>query len=89
MQRAVWIPILVGMVYGSPARAQNADQFYYSNEAALTAGAMVAVPGDDGAVIYNPAGLGALHRTQLNANGSVFGLRVRPIPNALTARVNG
>jgi hypothetical protein len=73
----------------SAARAQNADSFYYSNEAALSAGAMVAVQGDDGAAWYNPAGLGGLHRTRLNANGSVFGFRLRRIDGGLTSRLRG
>jgi hypothetical protein len=73
----------------SVAHAQNADSFYYSNEAALTAGAMVAVQGDDGAAWYNPAGLGGLHRTRLNANGSVFGFRVRRIDGGLTSSLRG
>lgn len=75
--------------FPSAAHAQNADSFYYSNEAALTAGAMVAVQGDDGAAWYNPAGLGGLHRTRLNANGSVFGFRVRRIDGGLTSRLRG
>lgn len=71
------------------AHAQNADSFYYSNEAALTAGAMVAVPADDGAAWYNPAGLGTLRRTRVNANGSVFGVRVRPIAAGLRSSFGG
>lgn len=71
------------------ARAQNADSFFYSNEAALTGGAVVAVPGDEGAAWYNPAGLGSVKRNRLNANGSVFGIRIRPVPNGLTSSVRG
>lgn len=71
------------------AQAQNADSFYFSNEAALTAGAMVAVPGDEGSVWYNPAGLGSLRRTRLNANGSVFGVRSRRVPRGLTSSFGG
>jgi len=71
------------------AQAQNADSFYFSNEAALTAGAMVAVPGDEGAIWYNPAGLGSLRRTRLNANGSVFGVRSRRVPRGLTSSFGG
>ena len=80
---------LVGLALPSVSHAQNADSFYYSNEAALTAGAMVAVPADDGAGWYNPAGLGTLVRTRLNANGSVFGVRVRPVPAGLVSSFAG
>lgn len=81
--------VALGAVVARPAHAQNADSFHYSNEAALTAGAMVAVPGDDGATFYNPAGLGSLHRTRLNANGSVFGVRVRPVRGGLVSSFAG
>ncbi|MBS2013966.1 MAG: hypothetical protein JST00_13840 [Deltaproteobacteria bacterium] len=71
------------------SRAQNADSFFFSNEAALTAGAMVAVAGDEGSAWYNPAGLGSLRRTRLNANGSVFGVRVRSVERGLTSNLDG
>ena len=48
--------MLLSLAITSRAFAQNADSFFYSNEAALTAGAMVAIGGDEGA--------GAAHRGQ-------------------------
>ena len=49
----------------------------------------MAIGGDEGAAWYNPAGLGSLHRTRLNANGAVFGVRVRPIHRGLTTSIAG
>ncbi|MFO0679997.1 MAG: hypothetical protein U0169_25980 [Polyangiaceae bacterium] len=71
------------------ARAQNGDSFYFSNESAATAGAVVSVPGDDGAAYTNPAGLGASHKNRISLNGSVFGVRVRRIPDGLTSTLGG
>jgi hypothetical protein len=71
------------------AHAQNTDSFLFSDEAALNAGAMCAVPGDAGGIWYNPASLGALKRGRVNVNGSVFGARVRPIDDALALRFGG
>jgi len=87
---ATLMAAIVGLAsQAGDARAQNADSFYFSNEAALTAGAMIAVAGDDGATWYNPAGLGTLRRTRLNANGSVFGVRHRMIDRGLTSTIGG
>ncbi len=68
------------------ARAQNTDSFFFSDEAALNAGSMTGVPGDAGGIWYNPASLGALKRGRVSVNGSVFGARVRPVPDALAVR---
>ena len=90
VRRALGPSVLLGtFLLSGAARAQNADSFYYSNEAAITAGAMVAVPADDGAAWYNPAGLGTLRRTRVNANGSVFGVRIRPIAGGLRSSLGG
>lgn len=71
------------------ARAQNAEGFHFSEDAARSAGAVTAHPGDDGSLWYNPAGLAAVERGRITANGSVFGLRIRHIPAAVETRVNG
>ncbi len=70
-----------------PAAAQNAEQFYFSDEAALIAGAVVASPDDPGGLWYNPAALGGIHRARVSLSGSVIGVRARTIPNALETRV--
>jgi hypothetical protein len=71
------------------ASAQNAEGFFYSEDAALLAGAVTARPGDSGSLWYDPAGLAAIDRGRVSANGSVFGLRLRHIPAALETRLGG
>lgn len=67
----------------APARAQNADPFFFGDEASLGAGSVVASGRDSGAFWYNPAGFGALQRGLVSASASTFGLRLRTTPQAL------
>lgn len=71
------------------ARAQNTEPFYYSEDAAKVAGAVVARPGDSAALHYNPAGLASITRGRVSANGSVFGLRVRNFDDAFQTTFGG
>ncbi len=80
---------LVALTVSLSARAQNADPFFFGDEAALGAGAVVASGRDSGAFWYNPAGFGGLQRGMVSASASTFGLRVRKIPRALRVRIGG
>lgn len=71
------------------AAAQNADSFFFGDEAALASGAVVASGTDSGALWYNPAGFGGLRRGMVSASASTFGLRFRTIPRALRVRIGG
>jgi hypothetical protein len=71
------------------ASAGNTDSFYFSDDAALTAGAVTATTSDAGAIWYNPAGLGASVRDQAKLNGTGFAFRIRSVPNALTTTYPG
>jgi hypothetical protein len=73
----------------SSVHAQNADSFFFGDEAALGAGSVVASGHDSGALWYNPAGFGDLKRGLVSASASTFGLRLRTIPRALRVRVGG
>lgn len=55
----------------------------------MTAGAVTANSQDGGSVWYNPAGLGAIRRAQIDLSGSTYGLRVRPVSALLTSNFPG
>lgn len=80
---------VVVLAWAGRAHAGNTDSFYYSDDAALTAGAVVANTRDAGAIWYNPAGLGGNTRGELDFNGTALGLRIRHVPRALSTRVAG
>jgi len=81
--------VLAATALPAVARAGNADSFYFSDDAAMTAGAVTATTHDAGAIWYNPAGLGGIERGELNLSGSTFLVRVRPEANALTTSIAG
>lgn len=57
------------------ARAGNADAFYLSGEAALSAGAVTAMTSGGGSIWYNPAGLARLNGVRLDVNVSGYAVR--------------
>jgi hypothetical protein len=71
------------------AAAGNTDSFYYSDDAAMTAGAVVATTRDAGAIWYNPAGLGGIRRGQVDLSGTTFAVRFRSVPSALRTFIPG
>ena len=71
------------------ARADNTEPFFYSDDAAMAAGAVGATTRDAGAIWYQPAGLGGIKRGEIDLSGSAFGIRIRNVPNALTTTFPG
>jgi len=66
--------------------AQEHDQFFFSDDAALAAGAVGATTSDSGSVYYNPAGLALNRRTHADLKASAFGIRIRPVDGVVTQR---
>lgn len=71
------------------SRADNTEPFFYSDDAAMTGGAVVAWTRDAGAIWYNPGGLGGVRRGQIDLSGSAFGVRIRRVPDALGTTLPG
>src|SRR5262245_26975794 len=72
-----------------PARAGNLDSFPLGNEAAMTAGAVVASTQDAAATWYNPAGLGSIERDSVDGSASVIAYRIGHFPRAIRVRTPG
>jgi hypothetical protein len=62
------------------ARAGNDDELLAGNEAAMMGGAVSAFVADASAAWYNPAGLGAITRSQIDVSGTVYTLRFSSTP---------
>ena len=67
----------------------NTRSFFFGDEAAMTAGAGVAVVRDSGALWYNPAGLGGLTLSHLELGGNAYHGEFRRIDDFLTADLPG
>ncbi len=70
-------------------RAGNDDTYFMSGEAALMGGAVVALGQGAGMVWYNPAGLGAIHRSQYDLTLSGGAHQRRIVPGGLRLTVPG
>jgi len=89
MLRRLALCAAFALVGAGRARAQNGEPFYYSDDASMTAGAVTASSQDGGSVWYNPAGLGAIHRSQVDLSGSTYGLRLRSIDGLINTTLPG
>jgi hypothetical protein len=66
------------------ARAGNDDELLVGSRAAMTAGAVSATVMDGSSTWYNPAGLGAVERDQVDVSGTVYTLRFYSAPRFLS-----
>jgi len=60
---------------GPSARAGNDDEMLVGNRASMTSGAVSATVSDASATWYNPAGLAANSRSQIDVSTSAYTLR--------------
>lgn len=65
------------------ARAGNDDELLVGSRAAMTAGAVTPTVMDGSATWYNPGGLGAIERDQVDVSGTVYTLRFYSAPRFL------
>lgn len=79
----------LALLTSSPATAiaGNDQSYLLSNEAAMTGGAVSARAHDAGAAYYNPAGLAASTRNELDLSGTIYMLRLRSITPIVSAQV--
>lgn len=87
VRRPTYSLAILTLLAAPRALAGNQGSAFLSNEAAMTAGAVVAVVDDAGAAWYNPAGLAALDRSSLDLSASAFVLRHYDIPDAAKTSV--
>jgi hypothetical protein len=66
------------------ARAGNDDELLVGSRAAMTAGAVSATVMDGSSTWYNPGGLGAIERDQVDVSGTVYTLRFYSAPGFLS-----
>ena len=71
---------LVPLLAAAPARAGNDDELFVGNQAAMLGGAVSATVSDSSATWYNPAGLGATERDQVDVSATVYTLRLYHSP---------
>jgi hypothetical protein len=63
------------LLFASRVHAGNGDGVLLGNEAAMSAGAIVATVSDGNAVWYNPAGLAGIWRDAIDVSGNAFQVR--------------
>lgn len=90
---AVVVGLLVGFALqlAAPAHAYagNDEGVLIGNEAAMTGGAVSAVTSDGSAMWYDPAGIAAVTRGQLDLSGSATVLRIADTPRLLSSETTG
>ena len=76
---------LIGSIsFAVAARAGNDDEMLVGNRASMTGGAVSATVGDASSTWYNPAGLGANARSQIDVSATAYTLRFYSVPHFLS-----
>ena len=79
-RHAIGFAVALWLMQPSSVCAGNDDELLAGNEAAMMGGAVAAFVHDGSAAWYNPAGLGAIARDQIDVSGSVYTLRFYSAP---------
>ena len=82
---SIAVSFLVLIISAVPSRAGNNRSYFLGNEAALTAGAGVAVTRDGGAIWYNPAGLAAMEAGKFEISGTAYTMQILKYSPLLSA----
>ena len=77
--------LLVCSSWSRRAHAGNDDELLAGNQAAMMGGAVSAFIADGSAIWYDPAGLGAIARDQVDVSGTVYTLRFYSAPELITS----
>jgi hypothetical protein len=77
---------LLPLFAASTAQAGNDDELFVGNQAALMGGAVSATVSDSSATWYNPAGLGAAERDQVDVSATVYTVRLYHSPVFIQSR---
>jgi len=80
----MWSAFLGCMLLGANARAGNDDELFVGNRAAMTGGAVSATVMDSSAIWYNPAGLGAVERDQIDVSATAYTFRIHSVARFLS-----
>jgi len=84
-----WLVAAALCLAPAAARAGNRESNPLGSEAALSGGAVTALGRDTGSIYYNPAGIAAMQRTQVNLSTQALQFRLRVVPNAVIAELPG
>lgn len=77
--------ILAVTLAARAAWSGNDDELFVGNRAAMSGGAVSATVSDSSSIWYNPAGLGAVDRAQIDVSGTAYTVRLYSAPRFLSA----
>jgi hypothetical protein len=86
VRRLLLLAFVLPLALPASAHAGNDDELLVGSRAAMSSGAVSATVTDGSATWYNPAGLGAIDRDQVDVIGRVYTLRFYSASDFIAAR---